>query len=289
MSAIINFDATQVAPDTGAQDALPAGWYDVLIEASEMKPTKNGDGAYLEVKFNVIAPAQFANKKVCGRLNLRNPNATAQEIGYKQLSAICHATGILQVADSAQLHNIPLKIKLKLRKPDADYDASNDITAYKNINEQVQLASAVTGNGFPGQAAAQSFAAPPAFAVPPAQFAPPAFAQAPMQQPVQQAPQFAQAPQQAPQQAWQPPAAPQPWQAPQQPVQQAPQMQQAAPQPAWTPPVQQAPAPQQAAQQPMQQPVQQMQQPAMQQAPNPAVQAQAAVPPWMQSQQPAAA
>lgn len=266
MSAVLNFDASQVAPDTGAQDALPAGWYDVLMEASEMKPTKDNSGAYLECKLNVIAPQQFAGKKIYTRLNLRNANATAQEIGYKQLSAICHAVGILQVADSAQLHNIPFKVKLKLRPAEGQYEASNEVTAYKNINEQVGVPAVA---GFPAAGAPM---APPAFAAPAAPM-PPAAAPAPA----------------APQ--WQQPQAPQPWQQPQQPAAAAPQMpaQQPAPAqapaqfapPAWN---QQAPA-----QQPMQQPMA-PQQPMQPQAPNPAVaQAQGAVPPWMQGAPAAAA
>lgn len=216
MSAVLNFDASQIAPDTGAQDALPAGWYDVVMEASEMKPTKDNTGAYLECKLNVIAPQNFQGKKIYTRLNLRNANATAQEIGYKQLSAICHAVGVLQVADSAQLHNIPFKVKLKLRPAEGPYEASNDVTAYKNINEQV------------GVPAVAGFPAAPAAPMP--QAAAPAAA--------------------APQ--WQQPQAPQPWQQPQQPAAAAPQMpsQQPAPAqaPAWN---QQAPM-----QQPMQQPMQ---------------------------------
>jgi hypothetical protein len=257
MSAILNFDATNIAPDTGSQDALPAGWYDVMMEASEMKPTKDGTGAYLETKFNVIAPPDHAGKKVYARLNLRNQNATAQEIAYKQLSAICHAVGVLQVADSAQLHNLPLKVKLKLRKADGEYEANNEITAFKNINEKVALANV---GGFPP--AAGGFAAPPAFSVPTQPVAPPMYAP--------------QAPQQAPQQAWQQPQAPQPWQAPQQAS--APAQQMAAP------PIQQAQAPQYAppappAWNPAAQPVQQAPQ---QPVANPAVPAaQGATPPWM--------
>lgn len=282
MSAVLNFDASTVAPDTGAQDALPAGWYDVMMEASEMKPTKDTTGAYLECKFNVLAPAHSAGKKIFARLNLRNANPTAQEIGYKQLSAICHATRVLQVADSAQLHNIPLKLKLKVRKPDGDYEASNEVTAYKNINEVVTLAAA------PGAPATGAFpaAAPaaPGFQMPPQ--AAPGFptAAAPAAPGFPQAPMAPQAPAAAPAAQWQPPAAQQPWQAPaaapapmptqmpqQQPVYQQPQAPQ---QPVYQPPVQQ---------QPMQQPPQ-MQQPVQQApvAPNPATaQAQTATPPWM--------
>ena len=257
MSAVLNFDASQVAPDTGAQDALPAGWYDVVMEASEMKPTKDNAGSYLECKLNVIAPQNFQGKKIYTRLNLRNANAIAQEIGYKQLSAICHAVGVLQVADSAQLHNIPFKVKLKLRPAEGPYEASNDVTAYKNINEQVGVPAVA---GFPAAPAAPM--APPSFAAPAAPMPP---AAAPMPQAAPAAPQ------------WQQPQAPQPWQQPQAPAAAAPQM------PAQQPAPAQAPAWNQQA--PMQQPMQQPMQPQapVQQAPNPAVaQAQGAVPPWMQ-------
>ena len=224
MSAVLNFDASQVAPDTGSQDPLPAGWYQAMMEASEMKPTKNNavdGGMFLECKFNVIAPPQHAGKKFYSRLNLRNSNPTAQEIGYKQLSAICHAVGVLQVADSAQLHNIPLHAKLKLRKPDGDYEASNAVSAYKSVTEQVQLVgSAPVGAvaGFPATPGMMPPAATP-------QFAPPPPAAAPA----------------APQ--WQAPAGGQPWaQAPQAaPAPQAPQAPQAAPAGAAHPAQQQTP------------------------------------------------
>lgn len=233
--AQLNFDATQVAPDAGQLDAIPAGWYNVSMDQSEMKPTKDGSGAYLECRFNIL-DGQYVGCKLFARLNLRNTNPVAQEIAYKQLSAIAHAVNILNVQDSSQLHGHPLKVKVKLRPASGEYEASNEISAYKNINEQV---------GGPAAAPAQS-GAPAGFGGAPAQQAPAqAGAAQPWQQP-QQAP--AQQPQQAPQQAAQP------WQQPQQEYAQP----QAAQQP------QQAPAPQQPAEQQWQQP--QAQQP-WQQAP----------------------
>jgi hypothetical protein len=275
--AILNFDANTVVPDTGSFEALPAGWYKVMMESSEMKPTKDNNGSYLECKYKIL-DGVHNGKSVFGRLNLRNVNAQAQEIAYKQLSAICHATGILQVADSAQLHNIPLQIKLKLREArkelDAqgnvvkEYEASNEISAYKNINEQV---GAPAVGGFPAQVAPPA----PAFMPPPA---PPAFAPPMQQAPMQQAPQFAPPPAaaapaaQAPQ--WQAPAAQQPWQAPAAAPIAAPQAPQYAPASVQQAPVQQPQAPQQYA-------------PAPVPAVNPAV-VQAATPPWMQPQAPQA-
>lgn len=263
--ATLNFDANTVAPATGQQDAIPAGWYDAMIEKSEMKPTKNGDGHYLELVLNVCA-GQYQGRKLFTRLNIMNANPVAKEIAYKELSAICHATGVIQCADSQQLHNIPMKVKVSLKPADGQYEASNDVKAYRNINENVGSA--------PVQGAPAPFAppAPPAFAAP----APQAY-QMPAQAP-QQMPMGAQAPQ------WQQPAAQQPWQqpAPQQaPQQPAPQQYQQQPQqPAWAngAPQQGVPAPQQAPSAPQYQ-----QQPAGPQFTPPAA------PPWATQPAPVAA
>ena len=165
--ASLNFDATQVAPDMGFE-VLPAGWYDAMIDESEMRPTKDGSGAYLQLRFSIMGG--FANgQKVFQRLNLQNANQTAQDIAYKQLSAICHAIGVMQLQDSSQLHGQPMKIKLKIRKDQTgQYNDTNEINGYKNINEQVEMASKAVAGGF---AAAPGFTQPaapvaPAFATP---------------------------------------------------------------------------------------------------------------------------
>lgn len=194
--AQLNFDARTVAPDQGQQDPVPAGWYKVVMDKSEMKPTKDGTGQRLEMQFKII-DGQYAGRKIFEGLNLVNSNPVAQEIAYKQLSAICHAVNVLVAQDSSQLHNIPLQVKVNLKPASGQYEAKNEVKAYKNINEVVQAAP-VAAPGAPA-----SFAPPLAA---PAAFAPPA------------APAAA---------GWQPPAAPQPWQA-------APAAPAAAP--AWQPP-----------------------------------------------------
>jgi hypothetical protein len=245
--AVINFDATSVVPSTGVQDAIPAGWYNAAAESSELKPTKDSSpsnpAAFLQIVFKVL-DGQFAGRKIFARFNIRNANPTAQEIAYRDLSALAHAVGVLQIGDSQQLHGIPLKIKVKVRAAQGDYEASNEITSYKNINEQVGATTA---------APAQPTFTPPPVAIP--QAAPQQWA--PQPQPAHQAPQ-----------AWQAPQAAQPWAAA--PVQAPAQPQQPAPQ-QFTPPPQQAPLPPfMAAQQPVQPaPVQQFQPPSG-----------GAVPPW---------
>lgn len=282
--AELNFNAAQYEPSTGAMDPIPAGWYNAAVDESELKPTKTPGGAYLQLRFTVL-DGKHANRKLYVRLNIRNANPVAQEIAYKDLSAICHAVGIMNLGASEQLHNIPMKVRVKVRPATGDYEASNEITTFKNINEQVEMADAST----------------PATATP-MQMPPAQQAAQPAQQPFGQQP--AQMPQQQP---WQAPAAAQPAAAPQQ---QAPVQQQPAQQGGWQAPAQaqqpwgqpaeaqqQAPAqpqqqafPQQSAeaappfaQQPAQQQPAQEQQPQQAAAPQGMPQ-QGAMPPWAQGQ-----
>lgn len=198
--AALNFDASQVAPDTGFGELLPKGWYNVSIDESEIKPTKDAattGNAMLTLRFTVLG-GKYNGRKLFERFNIKNTNPTAQEIAYKQLSAVAHACLVLMVQDSQQLHGIPLKAHVKIRaggpkdasQPNGEkYEDNNQITAYRNYNEPVQLADdapAAPGaaGGAPAGFAAPGFAAPATgFAAPnPAAFAagagtPPAFGQ----------------------------------------------------------------------------------------------------------------
>lgn len=171
--AKLSFNAAGVPPAT-APEAIPAGWYTAYMSKSEMKPAaSNPNNAYLECEYTITAPAEYANRKLYDRINLQNQNQTTQEIAYRTLSAICHATGTIQVEDSAELHNKPLQVKVSLRPagPGADgkhYEASNEVKGYK----------AVDAGGQPQAPAAGAM--PPAAAAPKAAWTPPAAPAAPV-------------------------------------------------------------------------------------------------------------
>lgn len=266
---LLNFNAQTVAPSQPLE-ALPPGWYTARIVESEEKPTSKGDGAYLQLQLEVIAPAQFSGRKLWDRLNLKNPNPTAVEIAFQTLSAICHATGVLQLGQSQQLHGIPLEVKVGMSKVTPDYpDPRNEVKGYRSV----QGSGAVVGAG-QQMTAPRPMAAPAAAPVaqPQAAWQPQPQAQAQPQapaQPMQQA---------QPQAAWQPQAQ----QPVAQPMQQAAPVEQVVQQPAWA-----GNAPQQGAQPVAQaQPVQQGPAPeitvAQQPATDPAAQqaATAGLAPW---------
>jgi hypothetical protein len=85
MANLNGFNANQVDPATDFE-AIPAGKYVTVVTASEMKPTKNGNGAYLELTFQVIE-GEYKNRLLWERLNLDNPNPLTVKIARSELSA----------------------------------------------------------------------------------------------------------------------------------------------------------------------------------------------------------
>ena len=129
MADLRGFDAQTVEPNDSF-DPIPNGDYLCIITTSEMKPTKAGDGAYLELELQVIE-GPYQGRKLWDRLNLNNANETTVKIAKGTLSAICRAVGVLQPTDSCELHDLPLVAKVACRKRDDTEELTNVIKSYK--------------------------------------------------------------------------------------------------------------------------------------------------------------
>ena len=129
MVNLSGFDASQVEPTTSF-DPIPAGKYLAMITASEMKPNKAGTGNYLELVFTILE-GEHKGRQLWSRLNLDNPNELAVKIARAELSAICRAVGVLTPRDSAELHNLPLVIKVACKKREDTDEIANVIKGYE--------------------------------------------------------------------------------------------------------------------------------------------------------------
>lgn len=167
---LAGFDASQVDPQDSF-DPIPAGWYPVVITDSEMKPTKKGDGEYLELTLEVIE-GEYQGRKVWDRLNLVNPNQTAVEIAQRALSAICHAIGVMTPNDSAELHDRPLEVKVSVKPARDSYEPTNEVKGYRAMGS---APAAATQSAPPSTRAARAprASAPQAAAAPRANGTPP--------------------------------------------------------------------------------------------------------------------
>ena len=145
MAHLNGFNATEVEPTTSFEP-LPAGKYLAAITESEMKPTKSGAGSYLQMTLTILE-GEYKNRVLWARLNLNNPNATAVKIARSELSAICHAVGVMQPRDSVDLHNLPLVITVKVKKREDTGELTNEIKGYERKEPAGQTQQApVTDN-----------------------------------------------------------------------------------------------------------------------------------------------
>jgi hypothetical protein len=182
------FNAQNYNPEQST-GGLPIGKHPVVVDSSEVKPNKENNGGYLQLNLKIIDGPQTGTVGAY-RLNLYHSNQQTVEIAHRQLSAVCHVTGVFMLQDSAQLHNIPFIVEVGPQKNDAQYT---------EVKKVFDIQGNEPGKAGHGQAAAQPAQAPAGFAPQqpaPAQGGAPAWGQAPQQQP-------AQAPQQpAPAPAW---------------------------------------------------------------------------------------
>jgi hypothetical protein len=128
--AALNFNAHQVEPNESF-DPIPTGEYLCAITASEEKPTKAGNGAYLELEFEVLE-GPYKGRKLWDRLNLSNPNDLAVKIARATLSAICRAVGVMEPKDSCELHDLPLVVKVRVENRQDNDEPSNVIKGYRS-------------------------------------------------------------------------------------------------------------------------------------------------------------
>ena len=138
MASLSGFDASTV-PEQESFSALPEGQYVVIATASEMKATKNGQGQFLQVTFEVLDGAQ-KGRKLWARLNLVNGNQTAVDIANRELAAICRAVGVIKPNDSAELHNRPLLVTVAVEVDDRKREG-NTIKKYEAVNAAGAMAS----------------------------------------------------------------------------------------------------------------------------------------------------
>lgn len=166
-SIIGAFDANNVQPASsgGSYVNLPAGFYVVTVTASDLND--NGAKAGLKMTYEVLE-GKFKGGKVGGYINLKNPGVKCVEIGMAQLSAWCHATGVMNPTNTEQLHGIPFVARVKLGNPSPEmengvpkYPAKGEISGWiPRDAESTQKAQATDGENMQVQAAAPATPAP---------------------------------------------------------------------------------------------------------------------------------
>lgn len=159
MASIGHFDATKVDTDSQPNyENLPNGIYALEVIQSEVAATSKGDGTILKLRYSVIEPEEFKGRLIFGNITLENPNATAQEVGQRQLGSLCRACGLSEIEDSDQLHFVRFVAKVGLSKQRTGkdgkvYEPRNELSRwyYPDADDMPEIG--ITSNAAPRTAA----------------------------------------------------------------------------------------------------------------------------------------
>jgi hypothetical protein len=137
----LNFDATTVDP-AGSFEPIPKGDYPAIMIESEFKPTKAGDGEYLQMVWEIV-DGEHKGRRLFDRLNLHNKNDTAVKIAQGSLSAICHAVGVLHPKMSEELHGKICLVKVAIEeRKDQPGTMKNEVKGYSAVGNKPTAAPA---------------------------------------------------------------------------------------------------------------------------------------------------
>jgi hypothetical protein len=125
--AKLNFDTSTIASQTF--EALPAGWYPVMIVAEEQKEAKSGNGEYVKMEMEVTE-GPYKGRKLWEQFSLWHTNPQTVEIAQRGIATIGQALGITKVGDTVELHNRVFDAKVIIEKSD-QYGDQNRIRGYR--------------------------------------------------------------------------------------------------------------------------------------------------------------
>ena len=139
---------------------VPKGDYTAICVGTGWKPTKAGDGEYLQLDWEILE-GEHRGASQTSRLNLKNKNATAVKIAQSELSSICRATGVMRPRDSDEFKNKPILLKVDVEeRKDKPGSYSNRIKGYSPLGAQ-QAPTAAPASVAQAAVAAVSTPTPP--------------------------------------------------------------------------------------------------------------------------------
>lgn len=96
---------------------FPVGEYIAEVTGSDYKPTKAGNGKFIELEFTIL-DGEYAGRKYWDRLNVRHENKVAMDIANSSMKDLMKAIGKPNEScgNTNMLHGIPVKLKIGMSK-----------------------------------------------------------------------------------------------------------------------------------------------------------------------------
>ncbi len=128
-----SFDHTQVEP-RDSLEPVPPGVYLAEVVESDVVATKNGAGQRITLTLR-ITEGPCEGRQIWDGINFQHASEVAQRIGQQQLAELCAAVGMRgPLEDTQDLHGIPIRIKVKMSKPQEGYDQKNEVSRYMPLD-----------------------------------------------------------------------------------------------------------------------------------------------------------
>jgi hypothetical protein len=135
----IDFDVTayEAQPVRSGWDPLPPGDYTACVTSTEVKPTKAGNGEYIELTIEIM-DGDFSGRKIWERLNINNPSEQTVQIARSQLNQLATALGQVPLKDTDQLLEIPFTLTLDIDRKDT---TRNRVMGYSSASSAPRKSS----------------------------------------------------------------------------------------------------------------------------------------------------
>jgi len=121
---------------TGAFNVVPAGRYEMVIIADNLKDAKSGKGKVLSLTFQIVSGPE-KDSTIIVRLNIKNTSEVAERIGQGTLKRLCRLTGVtFPPANTDHMKGKPIMgtvvVKSFKSNNTGDMLESNDIKAFNS-------------------------------------------------------------------------------------------------------------------------------------------------------------
>lgn len=134
----IDFDVTQYEAAPRSDFApLPPGEYTAVVTRTDLKPTKAGNGEYIELTIEIM-DGDYSGRKVWERLNVNNPSEQTMQIARSQLNQLATALSQLPLKDTDQLLEIPFTLTLDIDRKD---NTRNRVMGYSSASSAPRKAT----------------------------------------------------------------------------------------------------------------------------------------------------
>ncbi|MCA8950097.1 MAG: DUF669 domain-containing protein [Planctomycetes bacterium] len=163
----LNFNAEEHVPNNSFEPIPPGTYACTVVEAEWVESDSAGRGIKLKLEVDANVHPEIGNRSIFDRLWINHPSpakpgkrSTAQ-IAISSLSSLCHASGRMQLDEPDDLLGAEVAVKVKIKPATEQYEAGNDVVAYKPVDKATGAIAAATKAAKPTVAKANGGAAKP--------------------------------------------------------------------------------------------------------------------------------